>query len=120
MFRVVDIGEIYICDFGQNNGSVQSGVRPCIIVDNKNACAFSPCIHCVPLTTQIKRGLPLHYELSQKDCACLEADSIALCEQYTLLLSIIVQSLLSIQSTHADVPYDQTLHHMLTVFCHGT
>lgn len=39
---------------------------------------------------------------------------------YTLLLSIIVQSLLSIQSTHADVPYDQTLHHMLTVFCHGT
>ena len=42
MFRVVDIGEIYICDFGQNNGSVQSGVRPCVIVDNKNACAFSP------------------------------------------------------------------------------
>ena len=39
---------------------------------------------------------------------------------YTLLLSIIVQSLLSIQSTHADVPYDQTLHHMLTVFCRGT
>ena len=39
---------------------------------------------------------------------------------YTLLLSIIVQSLLSIQSTHADVPYDQTWHHMLTVFCHGT
>ena len=85
MFRVVDIVEIYICDFGQNNGSVQSGVRPCVIVDNKNACAFSPCIHCVPLTTQMKRGLPLHYELSQKDCACLEADSIALCEQYTIV-----------------------------------
>ena len=32
---------------------------------------------------------------------------------YTLLLSIIVQSLLSIQSTHADVPYDQTLHCLL-------
>ena len=85
MFRVVDIGEIYICDFGQDNGSVQSGVRPCIIVDNKNACVFSPCIHCVPLTTQNKKDLPLHYKLSQKEYACLECDSLALCEQYTLI-----------------------------------
>lgn len=85
MFRVVDVGEIYICDFGDNIGSMQGGVRPCIIVDNKNACAFSPCIHCVPLTTQNKKDLPLHYELSQKEYACLEYDSLALCEQYTLI-----------------------------------
>lgn len=85
MFRIVDIGEVYVCDFGVYDGSVQSGIRPCIIVDNKNACAFSPCIHCVPLTTQNKKDLPLHYELPQKDCPYLDADSIALCEQYTLI-----------------------------------
>lgn len=85
MFKIVDVGEIYICDFGENTGSVQGGIRPCIIVDNKNACAFSPCIHCVPLTTQTKRDLPLHYELSQKEYECLESDSLALCEQYMLI-----------------------------------
>ena len=85
MFRVVDIGEIYICNFGQDNGSVQSGVRPCVIVDNKNACVFSPCIHCVPLTTQSKKDVPLHYELFKKDYMCLESNSTALCEQYTLI-----------------------------------
>ena len=85
MFKIVDVGEIYICDFGDNIGSIQSGVRPCVIVDNKNACVFSPCIHCVPLTTQNKKDLPLHYELSQKEYACLECDSLALCEQYMLI-----------------------------------
>ena len=85
MFKIVNAGEIYTCDFGNNYGSVQSGVRPCVVIDNTNACAFSPCIHCVPLTTQNKKDLPLHYELFQKDYACLESDSIALCEQYTLI-----------------------------------
>lgn len=85
MFKIVNAGEIYTCDFGNNYGSVQSGVRPCVVIDNTNACAFSPCIHCVPLTTQNKKDLPLHYELFQKDYACLESDSIVLCEQYTLI-----------------------------------
>lgn len=85
MLKVVDIGEIYTCNFGAENGSVQGGIRPCIIVDNKNACVFSPCIHCVPLTTQSKKDVPLHYELFQKDYVCLESDSTVLCEQYTLV-----------------------------------
>ena len=77
MFKIVSAGEIYTCDFGNNYGSVQSGVRPCVVIDNTNACAFSPCIHCVPLTTQNKKDLPLHYELFQKDYAYLESDTIA-------------------------------------------
>ena len=61
MGKVVSAGDVYLCDFSQSTtGSMQSGLRPCIIVDNKMACAFSPCIHCVPLTTQTKkyRGQP--------------------------------------------------------------
>ena len=42
MFRIVDVGEIYICDFGDNIGSMQGGVRPCIIVDNKINPRFIP------------------------------------------------------------------------------
>ena len=44
---------------GMHNNSMQWGKRPCIIVDNAMACAFSPCIHCVPLTTQDRKNC--HY-----------------------------------------------------------
>lgn len=75
---------MFICDFGIPRGSMQGGVRPCIIVDNPMACTYSPCIHCVPLTTT-NRQMALHYELKEKNCECLQQDSIALCEQYTLV-----------------------------------
>ena len=84
--RVVSSGEIYICDFSVSaNGSMQKGIRPCIVVDNKMACAFSPCIHCIPLSTKLKEKLPLHYILETDKYDCLDADSVALCEQYTLI-----------------------------------
>lgn len=86
MEKVVSSGEVYICDFSNiANGSMQGGVRPCIIVDNKMAGAFSPCIHCVPLTSQDKKELPLHYILDATDYDFLDMDSVALCEQYTLI-----------------------------------
>lgn len=86
MEKLVGSGEVYICNFSNiANGSMQGGIRPCIIVDNKMACAFSPCVHCVPLTTQSKKQLPLHYHLDIKEYDCLHENSIALCEQYTLI-----------------------------------
>ena len=84
MFKIVNAGEIYTCDFGNNYGSVQSGVRPCVVIDNTNACAFSPCIHCVPLTTQNKNDLPVHYILHKDDYYFLKSDSIVLTEQLTI------------------------------------
>lgn len=79
----IKAGDVYLCDFSTSKvGSMQGGLRPCIIVDNRMACSFSPCIHCVPLTSQIKKHMPLHYELSTD---FLDKKSIALCEQYTLV-----------------------------------
>lgn len=79
----VESGDVYLCDFSMSKvGSMQGGLRPCIIVDNRMACVFSPCIHCVPLTSQTKKHMPLHYELSTD---FLDKKSIALCEQYTLV-----------------------------------
>lgn len=79
----VKSGEIYLCDFSTSGvGSMQGGVRPCVIVDNRMACVFSPCIHCVPLTSQDKKHMPLHYTLNGHG---LYKESIALCEQYTLV-----------------------------------
>lgn len=86
MSMVVNSGDVYLCDFNMNScGSMQGGVRPCVIVDNNMACAFSPCIHCVPLTSKDKKKLPLHYILDTTECDFLKKDSVALCEQYTLI-----------------------------------
>ena len=84
MNKRINTGDVFICDFGGAIGSKQGGVRPCIIVDNNMACVYSPCVHCVPLTTKSKPH-PLHYEVTEKDCACLVQDSVALCEQFTLI-----------------------------------
>ncbi len=82
---MIKTGDVYYCDFGDHDNSVQSGKRPCIIVDNAMACAYSPCIHCVPLTTQDKKRLPLHYKLKEEYCKAVDKDSVALCEQYQLV-----------------------------------
>ena len=83
MDMAIKAGEVYLCDFSTSKvGSMQGGIRPCVIVDNRMACAFSPCIHCVPLTSQVKKYIPLHYELSTD---FLDKKSTALCEQYTLV-----------------------------------
>lgn len=81
---LIKTGDIFICDFGEPVGCVQGGLRPCVIVDNSMACMYSPCIHCVPLTTT-NRKMKLHYEIKEKNCDCLINDSVALCEQYTLV-----------------------------------
>ena len=59
--------------------SVQSGVRPVLIVSNEAANTYSPVVSVVPLTSSLKKKrLPTHVEFT---CAALNAKSIALCEQ---------------------------------------
>jgi mRNA-degrading endonuclease toxin of MazEF toxin-antitoxin module len=83
--NIIYAGDVYLCDFSYNAyGSMQDGLRPCVIVDNKMALAFSPCIHCVPITSQHK-DFKLHYRISIEEKNGLSVESTALCEQYTLI-----------------------------------
>ena len=77
-------GDIFVCDYGKQSGSIQSGKRLCIILDNPQACAYSSIIHCCPLTTELK-DFPLHYLLKKETYDFLKADSMILCEQYGLV-----------------------------------
>lgn len=68
--RVFVKGEIYWVDFPeQEKGShIQSGLRPAIIMTNKKAGMFSPTVHCIPITTEIKKeNLPVHAILNSGD-----------------------------------------------------
>lgn len=84
MNTIIRTGDVFICDFGDTKGCIQGGVRPCVIVDNSMACAYSPCIHCVPLTTT-NRKMPLHYVISEDGLNGIKQESVALCEQYQLV-----------------------------------
>jgi mRNA-degrading endonuclease toxin of MazEF toxin-antitoxin module len=48
-------GEIWICNFGTNIGSEQNGIRPCLIINQKepseNTCIVLPASHTIRSST---------------------------------------------------------------------
>lgn len=68
-------GDIIYCDLGIRNGSVQSGIRPCVVVSNDTNNIYSTVYIVVPLTSQHKKNIPTHVEIAD--------NSYALCEQVT-------------------------------------
>lgn len=60
-------GQIYICDFGETVGSVQSGLRPCVVIQNDKGNYFSPTIIVAPITSKSKRNNPtsVHQEIGE-------------------------------------------------------
>lgn len=77
-------GDIIIVDFGHHEGtSLQSGIRPAVVVSNNKANYHSPIITVVPLSSKVKKksSFPTHIDVNVYDCVGLERQSIALGEQ---------------------------------------
>ncbi len=54
-------GEIYLFDLADSYINVQSGLRPCLIIQNELGNIYSPTVIVVPITTKIKKtDLPVH------------------------------------------------------------
>lgn len=59
--------EIYLYDFGENEGSIQSGVRPVLVIQDDRLNANSPTTIVAAITTAIKKQyLPSHVILGQE------------------------------------------------------
>ena len=56
-------GQIVMLDLPTVSGSVQNGLRPCVIISNNKANKFSPNVIAVPLTSRNKKDMPTHYAL---------------------------------------------------------
>lgn len=57
-------GQIYICNLGKNNGSVQGGIRPVLIVQDAGLGPKSTTVLVAPLTTALKKvGMSTHVVL---------------------------------------------------------
>ena len=73
-------GDIYTCDLGQNNGNVQGGVRPVLVIQDTVINVNSPTITVVAITSAIKKTyLRTHVVLDER-CG-LTKKSMVLFEQ---------------------------------------
>ena len=78
-------GDIYYGDLGKRSGSVQSGIRPLLVIQNDVGNAHSPTYIVAPLTSNVKKGyLPTHV-LIDKSLSKLQEDSFVLFEQITTI-----------------------------------
>ena len=73
-------GEVYLIDLKNTYQNVQSGKRPCLIVQNNYGNTYSPTIIVVPITTKIKKTyMPVHVVIEKGVCFNKEKEMI-LCE----------------------------------------
>lgn len=73
------IGEVYMMKF-EGDGSVQTGWRPGVIVQNNVGNKHSPNVIALPLTTSLKNiGQPTHVVIKAYDSG-IPRDSMVLCE----------------------------------------
>ena len=81
MRRILTQGGIYVVDL-DGIGCEQSGLRPCIVVSNQVACAYSPTVTIVPITSKDKKYMPTHYILNSNRYNYFnENENTVLCEQ---------------------------------------
>jgi len=105
------IGDIYMASLGTNEeGCLQSGTRPVIIVSNDMANDFSPVITVIPVTSRLnKKRLPTHVYLNR--CG-LDRPSVALAEQIrSINKSKLIHKIGSIKNT----TYEEQLKNAIVV-----
>lgn len=79
--REVLRGEIYYLNCNESNGSVQSGIRPVIVIQNNVGNTFSGTTIVIPLTSKKKKSIPTHIKIKKDKFNKLPQNSTALCEQ---------------------------------------
>lgn len=74
--------DVIFGEFPENNGSMQSGFRPAIVIQNDIGNKFSPTLIVMPLTSKIKNlGQATHLLIRCNKENGLKTDSVLLAEQ---------------------------------------
>ncbi len=73
-------GDVFLIDLKDTYNNVQSGKRPCLIVQNNSGNTYSPTVIVVPITTKIKKTyIPVHVVI-EKGCCFNKKREMILCE----------------------------------------
>ena len=74
-------GEIYLCDLGESTGSIQSGKRPVLIIQERNLNDHSPTVVVAPITSVLKKQELKSHVILLPDISGLPKPSMVLIEQ---------------------------------------
>lgn len=80
----IKCGDVFFADLS-GEGSLQTGLRPVIVVSNDTGNYFSSVVTVVPLTSKKKKELPTHTTLYPNAINGLNKISVALAEQITTI-----------------------------------
>lgn len=81
-YQEVRRGDIYYANIGENMGSIQSGIRPVMIVQNDFGNMHSPTVLVAILSSKINKAkLPTHVIITKEECKGLTYDSFVGMEQ---------------------------------------
>lgn len=69
-------GDVFLVDLPNFDNCIQSGLRPCVVVQNNAGNTYSPLVIVCPITSRVKKKQSTHAKIDD-----LEAPSIILCEQ---------------------------------------
>ena len=107
-------GDIYYVDLGsERNGSIQHGVRPCVVCGNNLQNRFSEVIMISPITSsRKKKPIPTHLELKAEECN-LKVDSTVLFEQ---IITIQKSQLLEKVASLGDDMMEKVNHKLMISF----
>ena len=73
-------GDIFYYDYGKGKGSVQGGIRPCVIIQNDIGNTYSPTVIVAAITSELgKNDIPTHVNIGT-ECG-LKKPSLILLEQ---------------------------------------
>ncbi len=75
-------GDVFYANLVEN-GSIQGGIRPVIIISNDMNNKFSTVVHVIPVTSKVKKKLPVHVLINKNNI--FSSDSQALVEQLTTI-----------------------------------
>ena len=80
MLPSIKKGDVYLIDLKNTYANVQSGKRPCLVIQNDFGNEYSPTIIVVPITTKIKKTyMPVHVVIEKDSCSNKDREMI-LCE----------------------------------------
>lgn len=77
--QIIKRGQIYQANLGRQDGSIQAGNRPVVIVSNNLNNKFSPTVNVLPITSRTKNNIPVHVEVGITEG--LPQSSVVLVEQ---------------------------------------
>ena len=96
-------GQIVMADLPCTGTSIQTGLRPCVVISNNKANTFSPNIIVVPLTSKNKKPLPTHYTMLPSKNNGLKVKSTVLAEQILTLSKTMVKRVIGkVEEEHID------------------